>query len=198
MKDSQYELVPLHKRPDLLQQCCDLLNSEWKRSETARLRSLTVSCDEFPTCYLLVSRDQLIGHCKASLVPNTEDSVIIESFIIDQSHRYQGFGSMFLQKLEEHLYKNGIKNIFLTTRGQEDFYSKNGFVVSQSDNDSNSSRNFETADSTIEELSAQSNTKDMFTAGPPPPPMPTDLGKSSFQICLSLPARTFMKKALSL
>jgi hypothetical protein len=36
MKDSRYDLVPLHKRPDFLQQCCNLLNSEWKRSKTAR------------------------------------------------------------------------------------------------------------------------------------------------------------------
>ena len=27
----------IHKRPDLIDECCDLINSEWPRSKTARL-----------------------------------------------------------------------------------------------------------------------------------------------------------------
>jgi len=34
--DVKYEVIPLHHRPDLLKDCCKLLNSEWPRSETAR------------------------------------------------------------------------------------------------------------------------------------------------------------------
>lgn len=34
--EKEYRIVPLHKRPDLIPDCCTLLNSEWPRSETAR------------------------------------------------------------------------------------------------------------------------------------------------------------------
>lgn len=34
--DKEYKIIPLHKRPDLIPDCCTLLNSEWPRSETAR------------------------------------------------------------------------------------------------------------------------------------------------------------------
>lgn len=34
--DVKYKVIPLHHRPDLIKDCCKLLNSEWPRSETAR------------------------------------------------------------------------------------------------------------------------------------------------------------------
>lgn len=36
MKDTPYNIIPLHHRPELMNQCCQLLNSEWRRSEKAR------------------------------------------------------------------------------------------------------------------------------------------------------------------
>jgi len=33
---AKYVVIPLHHRPDLIRDCCKLLNSEWPRSETAR------------------------------------------------------------------------------------------------------------------------------------------------------------------
>ncbi|OXU25201.1 hypothetical protein TSAR_007614 [Trichomalopsis sarcophagae] len=130
MKDPRYNLVPLHKRPDLIQQCCKLLNSEWKRSETARLKSLIVSCDGLPTCLLLIFDNDVLGHCKVSLVHGTIDSVIIESFVIDPAYRAKGYGSLFLGSIEEYMVENyDIKNIYLMTKGQEGFYLKNGYTV---------------------------------------------------------------------
>lgn len=35
-KDVKYVVIPLHHRPNLIKDCCKLLNSEWPRSETAR------------------------------------------------------------------------------------------------------------------------------------------------------------------
>lgn len=32
----KYVVIPLHHRPDLVTDCCKLINSEWPRSETAR------------------------------------------------------------------------------------------------------------------------------------------------------------------
>lgn len=44
-----YNVVPIHKHPELMTQCCRLINSEWPRSEVARMRSLEASCDNLPT-----------------------------------------------------------------------------------------------------------------------------------------------------
>lgn len=32
----------IHNRPDLIDECCDLINSEWPRSKTARLKLLLI------------------------------------------------------------------------------------------------------------------------------------------------------------
>lgn len=45
----EYNVVPIHKHPELMSQCCRLINSEWPRSEVARMRSLEASCDNLPT-----------------------------------------------------------------------------------------------------------------------------------------------------
>lgn len=34
--NAKYVVIPLHHRPDLIKDCCKLVNSEWPRSETAR------------------------------------------------------------------------------------------------------------------------------------------------------------------
>lgn len=44
-----YNVVPIHQHPELMSQCCRLINSEWPRSEVARMRSLEASCDNLPT-----------------------------------------------------------------------------------------------------------------------------------------------------
>ena len=55
----QMELVPIHAAPhehkvDIKTQCCQILNDEWPRSETLRLRSLDSSRDDLPMCLALV------------------------------------------------------------------------------------------------------------------------------------------------
>ena len=53
------ELVPVHDAPfdhkaNIKMQCCEILNDEWPRSETLRLRSLDSSRDDLPMCLALV------------------------------------------------------------------------------------------------------------------------------------------------
>ena len=53
------ELIAVHKSPDecrddIKGQCCEILNDEWPRSETLRLRSLNSSRDDLPMCLALV------------------------------------------------------------------------------------------------------------------------------------------------
>ncbi|XP_014218343.1 N-acetyltransferase 6 [Copidosoma floridanum] len=196
MKDTRYNLVQLHKRPDLLQQCCKLLNSEWKRSETARLRSLEASCDKFPVCLILLHKDDVVGHCKVSLVNNSQDGVILESLIIDHTCRSQGLGSMLLQATEDYVYKRGIRNVYLTTKGQEGFYLKNGYVICEPVPQLNGYRDFNTNAYSSEKSNSKLKSSEMMPAGPPPPPMPPNFNRLIPQIFLTIPKRTFMMKKL--
>ncbi|XP_011052256.1 PREDICTED: N-acetyltransferase 6 isoform X2 [Acromyrmex echinatior] len=126
--DVKYVVIPLHHRPDLIKDCCKLLNSEWPRSETARMKSLSVSCDDFPTCLVLINgENKVLGHCKISLVARSKISCFIESVVIDYRCRSKGLGSRLLRGVEEYVAKRGLKNIYLKTDGQEMFYYKNGY-----------------------------------------------------------------------
>lgn len=128
--NAKYIVIPLHHRPDLIKDCCKLINSEWPRSETARMKSLNVSCDDFPTCLILINdKDEILGHCKISLVTRSKVSCFIESVVIDYRCRSRGLGSRLLRGVEEYVAKKGLKNIYLKTDGQEVFYYKNGYKV---------------------------------------------------------------------
>ena len=53
------DLIAIHKaasdyKDDIKNQCCEILNDEWPRSETLRLRSLNSSRDDLPLCLALV------------------------------------------------------------------------------------------------------------------------------------------------
>lgn len=44
------------------------------------MKSLNVSCDDFPTCLILINdKDKVLGHCKISLVAKSKVSCFIES-----------------------------------------------------------------------------------------------------------------------
>ncbi|GJQ66251.1 hypothetical protein Trydic_g4305 [Trypoxylus dichotomus] len=58
VKNMDLPVVPLHKHPQYTMECCKLINSEWPRSETARLRSLESSGDTLPTCLILLRDSQ--------------------------------------------------------------------------------------------------------------------------------------------
>ncbi|XP_075228561.1 N-alpha-acetyltransferase 80 isoform X2 [Lycorma delicatula] len=48
------QVFPLHKHNEYINECVRLLNSEWPRSETARLRSFQASCDTLPTSLIMI------------------------------------------------------------------------------------------------------------------------------------------------
>lgn len=121
-------MLPLHQHPEFLFECCRLINDEWKRSETARLRSLESSCDALPVSLVLVKARSVIGHAKLSPIPSIKDGSFVESVVISRSLRGQGFGTFLMQKAEEYCSKQlGLRCIYLSTKGQEDFYRKLGY-----------------------------------------------------------------------
>lgn len=123
-------VVPLHKYPQYKLECCRLINSEWQRSETARLRSLDSSRDELPTSLILLKLDKVIGHCKLSPIPSIPDGCFIESVVIEKNIRGQGYGKYLMEKAEEYCrtFLN-LQVIYLSTKGQETFYYKLGYSV---------------------------------------------------------------------
>ncbi|XP_031825626.1 N-alpha-acetyltransferase 80 [Nomia melanderi] len=191
--DKEYFIIPLHRRPDLIQDCCILLNSEWPRSETARLKCLNASCDEFPTCLVLIDKeDRILGHCKISLIPRLRHSCFIQSVVIDFQYRSQGLGSRLLRGAEEYVKKKGIKNVYLITKGQEVFYLKNGYKTcdpfkAYGIND--------VVYSTAAFTKSKLKEKSIQCSGPPPPPMPNFQMPKFFDFNVIV-SRTHMVKKL--
>lgn len=198
MKDTPYNIIPLHHRPELINQCCKLLNSEWRRSDKARLISLSSSCDKFPTSLILLDNDKVIGHCKISLIPSIDDCCVIESFMISRENRSQGLGSILLRGVEQYVAKRGIKQVLLTTRDQEGFYRKNGYSISEplnlytlmdymnSINDSDKEKEINLIKNIIIENNKNNNNnnerrkeiqKNAFSGAPTPPPLPNFIEK---------------------
>lgn len=191
--DKESKIVPLHRRPDLINDCCILLNSEWPRSESARLKCLNGSCDEFPTCLVLVDRDnRVLGHCKISLIPRLRDSCFIQSVIIDYQRRSQGLGSKLLRGAEEYVAKKGIKNVYLMTKGQEVFYLKNGYKTCDPFRACGIN---DVVYSTASLNRLRLKEKTVEFSGPPPPPMPNFQMPKFYDLSV-LSHRTHMVKTL--
>ncbi|KAL3289167.1 hypothetical protein HHI36_003603 [Cryptolaemus montrouzieri] len=118
----------LHERPEYMQECCNLLNDEWKRSDTARMRGLELSCDTLPTNLILLENKTLIGHLKLSSIPSITKGCFVESVVIQKPLRGKGYGTILMNMAEEYC-KNclNLKEVYLSTKGQEEFYRKLGY-----------------------------------------------------------------------
>lgn len=170
--NAKYVVIPLHHRPDLIKDCCKLVNSEWPRSETARMKSLNVSCDDFPTCLILINdKDKVLGHCKISLVGRSKVSCFIESVVIDYRYRSQGLGSRLLRGVEEYVARKGLKNIYLKTDGQEVFYYKNGYKLCDPFK-AYGINDIITASPPLGKTKFKERNADQSAGQPPPPPPP--------------------------
>lgn len=118
----------LHQRPEYSEQCCDLLNQEWKRSTTARMRSFENSCDTLPANIILLDKNQLIGHLKLSVIPSIPMACFVECVVIQNNLRGKGYGTKLMEMSEDYC-KNvlDLKEVYLSTKGQEEFYRKLGY-----------------------------------------------------------------------
>ncbi|KAL7645202.1 UNVERIFIED_CONTAM: hypothetical protein RMT77_003588 [Armadillidium vulgare] len=131
----QLKLLPLHKHPEFKDACVEMLNKEWPRNVTLRCRFLDSSCDDLPTCLILLLTDEngsdiLVGHSKLTVIYNEENSVFIESVIIHHDYRGRGFGKVLMSKTEEYAANLGFKTIVLNTK-LKGFYSKLGYKFSE-------------------------------------------------------------------
>ncbi|XP_075153195.1 N-alpha-acetyltransferase 80 isoform X2 [Haematobia irritans] len=127
---SPFNVVPIHHYPELMKDTCKLINSEWPRSETARMRSLEASCDSLPCCLVLTTEglSRVIAHCKLSPIPSKRKSCFIESVVVDKSCRGQGFGKLIMKFAEDYCrVVLDLEVLYLSTIDQEGFYQRIGY-----------------------------------------------------------------------
>ncbi|XP_071454029.1 N-alpha-acetyltransferase 80 isoform X2 [Hetaerina americana] len=129
--NEEMEVLPLHLVPHFTEQCCYLLNLEWKRSEVARLRSLEGSCDKLPTCLILIRNDtnvkEVIGHSKLTRIPSIPEGCFIESVVIHPNFRRKGLGKYLMRRTEQYAKRQGFSIAYLSTHDQQIFYGKLGY-----------------------------------------------------------------------
>ncbi|XP_073325581.1 N-alpha-acetyltransferase 80-like isoform X2 [Pagrus major] len=137
-KDSEHpekiRAVPIHRRPDLLVPCADLVNSEWQRSQAARVHSLQKSCPEFPVCLVLLQghrdTERLLGHARLSRVVGHGSSLFVESVVVSKAERGKGYGRTLMEETERYARSRGFKRMCLTTHDKQHFYAHLGYVLS--------------------------------------------------------------------
>ncbi|KAM4738043.1 N-alpha-acetyltransferase 80 [Anableps anableps] len=127
--------VPIHQRPDLLVPCADLVNSEWQRSQAARIHSLQKSCSEFPVCLVLLqgprgTEERLLGHARLSRVVGHSSSLFVESVVVSKQERGKGYGRILMEETELYAKRRGFKRLCLTTHDKQHFYAHLGYVLS--------------------------------------------------------------------
>jgi len=138
------DLIAIHKAPseykdDIKNQCCEILNDEWPRSETLRLRSLNSSRDDLPLCLALVewfqnaSKDNsktpcVLGHVRLARIPSKPSAVWIESVVIHPDLRGKGFGKYLMLITEKFAKDQGFVEAYLCTIDRQIFYSRCGYT----------------------------------------------------------------------
>jgi len=128
--DGDFSIAALHEKSHLLIECCELLNNQWPRSLTARIKSIEASNENLPASLLLIWREcKVVGHAKISRLPNTPDGCWVESILISPTHRGKGLGRFLMDGCEKFAGERGFKTIYLSTHDQEGFYNRLGFQL---------------------------------------------------------------------
>lgn len=175
MDTQNLHVLPIHKYPEYLKGCCDLINDEWPRSETARMMTLQTSREELPTNFILVNGSKnLIGHCKLTPIPSIPESCFVETVVIHKAMRGKKLGSFLMRYVEDYCRNTlGLKLIHLSTKGQEDFYAKLGYEVCAPVSIYGSGVPSSLQPTALTNKPTSSvPTQTGMQAGPPPPPMP--------------------------
>ncbi|CAB1449247.1 unnamed protein product [Pleuronectes platessa] len=185
--------VPIHQRPDLLAPCADLVNSEWHRSQAARVHSLQKSCPEFPLCLVLLQghgeSERLLGHVRLSQVVGQCSSLFVESVVVSRAERGKGYGRTLMDETERYAKGRGFERLCLTTHDKQHFYAHLGYVLSTPVQNAGGMTSFVPMETLLrfsriqsDERSSQKQTRTMVDAqipvnrvseGSPQPPPPT-------------------------
>ncbi|XP_018579352.1 N-acetyltransferase 6 [Anoplophora glabripennis] len=181
-------VLPLHKHPEYLTDCCRLINDEWKRSDTARMHSLQASCDRLPTSLVLLENKTVVGHLKLTSIPSIRKACFLESVVIDRKLRGKGYGTVLMRKAEEYCKDFlSLDTIYLSTKGQEPFYSKLGYTECLPISIYGSY----IPNSTAPRQKTETDKSSVVQNAPPPPPLPVTKTTTA-----NNSTKTFMKKQI--
>jgi GNAT superfamily N-acetyltransferase len=130
------EVVAAHELgPGALAQAAAILNWEWPRSETIRLRGLESSSPLLPCSLLLLARGgdpRVLGQARLSRVPALSGELFLESVVVHPGLRGLGLGRLLVLQVEEWCRRQlGATALHLTTHDQQVFYSRCGYSFSQ-------------------------------------------------------------------
>lgn len=123
--------MSVHKHPKLILQTADLINSQWPRSQMARVVTLQSSNDSLP-CNLIATKMKnkfVVGHLKITPIPSDRKSCFIESVVVAPIMRGQGIGSLLMHEAEKFCKKIGIETVFLSTYDKQSFYSRLNYEI---------------------------------------------------------------------
>ncbi|XP_059611702.1 N-alpha-acetyltransferase 80 isoform X2 [Phlebotomus argentipes] len=123
-------VIPIHKRPDLIESCARLINDEWPRSLGARMAQLCNSSESPPTNLVLLKSDSFVlAHIKITPVPWDASACFLESVVVTKECRGQGLGTYLMRQAEQYCSQRlQMSIIYLSTVDQVRFYGKLGYV----------------------------------------------------------------------
>lgn len=132
------EVEPVHllegdRRSQILTQTVAILNFEWPRSETIRLRGLESSSHQLPSNLVMVGKGErsVIGHARISRIPAIPGDLFLESVVIHPGLRGLGLGKLLVLEVEQYCREVlGARALHLTTHDQQVFYSRCGYTFS--------------------------------------------------------------------
>ncbi|XP_003747350.1 N-alpha-acetyltransferase 80 [Galendromus occidentalis] len=180
--EETYRLGELHDYPMFMKICCDTLNSEWKRSETARMHSLQKSSSAFPVSLVMFAAKskEFFGHARVCRILERTDACFIESVIVMSEKRGRGLGRRLMALVEEYARQHGFLTIYLTTKDKQSFYEHLGYTYCEPMTASNSScvtletidriQGLPAAPATVFALSGTDGALPPPPSPPPPPP----------------------------
>jgi GNAT superfamily N-acetyltransferase len=140
--EANYHLVPIHLRPNLLDETIRLINDFWPKSRSERLSILGASKAELPFSLILTykylnhqpfldhngQKINVLAHLRLVAVPADSKACFIESMVVHEALRGKGIGSFAIKQTEkycEEILK--LRSIFLSTYDSGEFYMKIGF-----------------------------------------------------------------------
>uniref|UniRef100_A0A3Q3Q7V4 N-acetyltransferase domain-containing protein n=1 Tax=Monopterus albus TaxID=43700 RepID=A0A3Q3Q7V4_MONAL len=173
--------VPIHRRPDLLIPCADLVNSEWHRSQGARVHSLQKSCPDFPISLVLLQghrkAESLLGHARLSRVVGHGTSLFVESVVVPKAERGKGYGRILMKETEHYAKSQGFKRLCLTTHDKQHFYSHLGYVLSTPVQNAGSMTTFVPMEMLLKfsRMPSEEARGPLLPPHPPPPPPPPSI-----------------------
>ncbi|XP_022659645.1 N-acetyltransferase 6-like [Varroa jacobsoni] len=130
VKGACLQLGELQDYPEYMQICCDTLNAEWKRSDTARIYSLQKSSSSLPVSLVMfdsLSRE-FLGHARLCRILERQDACFIESVIIVADRRGEGLGRELMLLVEAYARDRGFQTAYLTSMNKQAFYTRLGYT----------------------------------------------------------------------